>query len=105
MTFWPLLLSHVWFYLDCKDRVQVFLFLVLLLLTYSLLLYVIILDRRLKLLPLDTNFVTIATPSLPLLSYVSNRYQYTEFEFRISCSNGVIYVLDMDGKFLENIFF
>ena len=40
----------------------------------------------LKLLSLATNIAIIATASLPLLSSVSNCYQYTPIEFRRSIS-------------------
>src|SRR5215213_7482375 len=56
-------------------------------------------DRCLKLLPLATNFVTVATTSLSLLSSIFNCYHYMVFEFRVSCNNAVIYVLNMTSGF------
>jgi hypothetical protein len=93
------LLSHVWFYLDCKGLVQLFLFLVWFLLKTSSFIMSNYTYSSLKLLPLVTNFVTPATASLLLLSAVSICYHCMVFEFRVSCNNAVIYVLNMASRF------
>src|SRR5215213_3925448 len=85
-----------WFYLYCKGLKQVILFLGLLSLGICLLIYLIILNRILKLLlPPHTYFVALLSPAF-------NCYQCTVFEFDYICDNSIMYASDQWGIKIGN---